>query len=158
MRDSGQRKPTGLHKCTEEYVMHYMHASRIKNAWDILTSSQNHCTSIYFLHFQHCSAHIPWRHWFTILQQILHNVQFPPSFLHYSESFPSFLLVIYLTLSLFYTFLNYFIFSLAFFFQFPYTFKHGVKHSALRGKFSIIKKELNQRSMTHEQSGTDQKI
>lgn len=82
---------------------------------------------------------------------------FPP-FLHYTESFLSFLLVIYLTLSLFYIFLNYFIFSLAFFFQFPYTFKHGVKHSALRGKFSIIKKELNQRSMTHEQSGTDQKI
>ena len=82
----------------------------------------------------------------------------PPSFLHYSELFHSFLLVIYLTLSLFYIFLNYFVFSLAFFFQFPYTFKHGVKHSALRGKFSIIKKELNQRSMTHEQSGTDQKI
>jgi len=48
------------------------------------------------------------------------------SFLNYSALFPAFFLVIYLTLLFFYIFLNFFVFPLAFFFQFPYTFKHGV--------------------------------
>ena len=56
-------------------------------------------------------------------------------FLHYSESFPSFFLVIYLTLCFFDIFLNYFVFPLAFFFQFPYTFSHGATVQALRGIF-----------------------
>ena len=47
-------------------------------------------------------------------------------FLNYTALFPAFFLVIYLTLSFFHTFLNFFTFSLAFFFQLPYTFKHGV--------------------------------
>ena len=119
--------------------------------------TQNHCNPTHLLHFQYYFAHIPRRHWLTILQQILHNVQFLLTFALFriiSFIFTRYLFNIVIILY----FLNYFIFPLAFFFQFPYTFKHGVKHSALRGKFSIIKKELNQRSMTHEQSGTDQKI
>jgi len=87
----------------------------------------------------------------------LHNVQFLLAFALFriiSFIFTRYLFNIVIILYFF----ELFYFSLAFFFQFPYTFKHGVKHSALRGKFSIIKKELNQRSMTHEQSGTDQKI
>ena len=134
MRDSGQRKPVGLQRYTESLQ------SNISFAFSALFRAYSMAPLVYYLAVNLAQC--------TILSR----------FLHYSESLPSFLLVIYLTLSFFYIFLNYFIFSLAFFFQFPYTFKHGVKHLALRGKFSIIKKELNQRSMTHEQSGTDQKI
>lgn len=134
VRDSGQRKPVGLQSCTESLQ------SNTSFAFSSLFRAYSMTPLVYYLAANLAQC--------TIL----------PRFLHYLESFPSFLLVIYLTLSLFYTFLNFFIFTLAFFFQFPYTFKHGVKHLALRGKFSIIKKELNQRSMTHEQSGTDQKI
>ena len=134
MRDSGQRKPVGLQRYTESLQ------SNISFAFSALFRAYSTTPLVCHLAANLAQCTIPLH--FCIIQN---------HFLH-------FLLVIYLTLSLFYIFLNYFIFSLAFFFQFPYTFKHGVKHSALRGKFSIIKKELNQRSMTHEQSGTDQKI